>query len=121
MGRGYKKLYWTTEAGIRFRENGYSTSWHAGIELGYSKNGKTWLAVIVDDLESFKDGSRTDGNVVHTGLYTNDQESFSYGGKLIHYIGKKTALHLAAYGAFAGHQVPHFPSLNMGFSYEWKK
>ncbi len=128
FGRAYNKFYFTAETGIRLKSRGASTAWHAGIELGYSKNKKTWFALVVDDVESLKRDyfqnlllSRGDGNFAHTGLYTEDQESFSYGGKIFHYLGKRTAIHLAAYGAFAGNQVPHFPSLNLGFSYEWKK
>jgi len=128
FGRAYNKFYFTAESGIRLKSRGASTAWHAGIELGYSKNKKTWFALVVDDVESLKSDYfqslllfRGNGNFAHTGLYTEDQESFSYGGKIFHYLGKRTALHLAVYGAFAGNQVPHFPSLNMGFSYEWKK
>ena len=121
IGRGWDKTFFSAELGIKYRTNSLSHQWKAGIEVGRKFGDKTWIIAVVDDLESFHTGKSFNGNAEHTGLYVNNQESFSYGAKFIHSISDSWAVNLAGYGAFAGNKVAHFPALVAGISYEWKR
>jgi len=121
IGRSFKKGYHTAEVGVQVRSNDYSNLFHANYELGYSRKGKTWFVVVLDVLRSMYDGNIDDGTSLHTGLYVNDQEGISYGGKVLHYINKNWGVNLSGFGSFSANQVAHFPAVTIGISYEWGK
>lgn len=118
LARGWDKYYFTSEAGVRLRGNGYSNEFYGNIEGGYNFN-KLWLIALVEVKQSFFDGTRNDGSYLNTTLFVNNQQYVSPGIKLIYKASKHLHVNAGVYGAFSGNLVMAYPSLNIGLAYEW--
>jgi hypothetical protein len=118
-GRGFGKTYFYAHLGIGTRSNNYSNIFTAGFEWGYHIARPVWVAVVINALQSFENGTRQDPvNNRLTGLYVNDQEYISWGIKLFGpIIPDKFGYNAAIFGAFSGNYVAKAPSLNLGLYY----
>jgi hypothetical protein len=120
-GRGFGPSYIYAHLGIGSRTNDYSTYYTGGFEWGYHVFKPVWIAGVLNVLQSFENGDRTDpDNNILTGLYVNDQAFIAWGIKIFGQITNENFGYSAAlFGAFSGNFVAKSPSINIGLFYQF--
>jgi len=120
-GRGFEATYVYAHLGIGSRTNDYSSFYTGGFEWGYHVFKPLWIAGVLNVLQSFKNGDRTEpDNNILTGLYVNDQEFIAWGIKVFGQITDENFGYSAAlFGAFKGNHVAKSPSINLGLYYRF--
>ena len=124
IGKGFGQLYGFVYSGVAIRTNGYNSYVNAGMEVGYGFADRLWVALVLDAVKSFENGTIEEDTALEihrTGLYHNNQEYFVPGLKL---FGKITDTFgaTAAYngGGFYAHRLPYSPSISLGIFVEWE-
>jgi hypothetical protein len=118
-GGGTKRFYVFAEGGVRLRSNDYSHDFMADIESGYLLFGRLWLAGAVDILQTISDGTRAADDSEQTGLYTDGQEYFAYGFKVILPISREWGINASTFSAGSGQFVPKSAPFTLGIYYKW--
>ncbi len=115
VGKSINWFYTFLSAGINYKTNDYSTSAKINFEAGYKFFKRLTLTGVLNFNLSFRNGDVVlPIENINTGLYTNDQEYYAYGLKLIWDITKHFGINTGFYGAFDGNNVAYAPSLNGG-------
>ncbi|MCB0489901.1 MAG: hypothetical protein R2820_14820 [Cyclobacteriaceae bacterium] len=120
IGKGFSNFYAFASTGFAVRTNNYSSDFRVGAEAGYKVIDRIYLILVLDIVESLKNGSVfEDLTLRRIGLYLNNQSYFAYGIKTIIGFTDKLGINGAFYGARSGNLVARSPSLNLGAYYKW--
>lgn len=120
IGKGFSNFYAFASTGFAMRTNNYSSDFRVGAEAGYKVIDRIYLIVVLDIVESLKNGSVFESTTLRSmGLYLNNQSYFAYGIKTIIGFTDKLGMNGAFYGAGSGNLVARSPSLNLGAYYKW--
>lgn len=117
-GTSWKRHYVAGELGIYLRTNHYSERLLGSLEYGYKLKKKVILIGSMSWQFSFRNGTYDDKSAVHTGLYVNDLEHFSYGMKTIIPFSSNMGLNAALFGSIYGKWVMRFPAVTIGIYYK---
>ena len=119
VGKSLKKdSYFFVEIGGTKRGGNFSDEIQMIGEIG-KQMGKVWTAVVLDYKRSLRNGDLVTAELNQTGLYTNNQEYFAFGGKIAKDLKNKNGINFSALGAFSGHSVAHLASVNIGWYKKW--
>ena len=120
IGKGWNKVYGYVSTGVGLRTNDYSHDFRINAEVGVNPVKPVWFAVVVDVLESFRNGdAMEDPRQLQTGLYLNNQEFVAWGFKAQVFVNDHLGISGGLYGALSGNLVARQRSLNLGVFYKW--
>ncbi len=114
FGKSFGRTYIAGHGGIAFRTNQYSEEFLGQLEFGVNPVAAWWVIGVADYRLSFRNGENQPCNTAYTGLYVNNQESFSFGLKTVVPVVKNFGLTAGVYGALSADNLPAAFSLNGG-------
>jgi hypothetical protein len=108
-----KPLYFTGEAGVNNRSNGYSDEFRYEAEVGYTFSEKLTVNFKINGVESFHNGDdAVQGGM--GGLFANNQEFLAYGPGVFYNFYKSVGLNARAAFATRGQNVLARPQFFFG-------
>jgi hypothetical protein len=108
-----KPLYFTGEAGVNNRSNGYSDEFRYEAEIGYTIGSNLTLHFKVNGMESFHNGDdAVQGGM--GGLFANNQEYLAYGPGVFYNFYKNVGVNVRAAFATRGQNVLARPAFFFG-------
>lgn len=120
IGKGWNKVYGYVSTGFGLRTNDYSHDFRLNAEVGINPVKPLWAAVVIDVLESFRNGDAVEEpGQLQTGLYLNNQEFVVWGFKAQVFVNDHLGISGGLYGALSGNLVARQRSLNLGIFYKW--
>lgn len=120
IGKGFANNFYTfSEIGYTFRTNKYSNEIRWLYEAGKKVNKFLWIAMVLDVRLSMYNGTYYSFINEQTGLYSNNQEWFSYGLKLAYEHEEKIGFTISGFGAAYGNLSAKAPFLNIGTFIKW--
>lgn len=120
IGRGWDKMWVQGSLGYKYRTNSYSDQIVGQAQVGRTLN-KVQVMAGLELYHSLKNGSFDDGTSVHTALYQNDLEFFSYYAKVSYAFNEEIKLWGLIGGGITGAYVAKAPAYSLTLSYEWKQ
>jgi hypothetical protein len=120
IGYGQSSFWTSFDLGTSLRTNDYSTQWFSNFQIGTKLFNNLDVIGHFGVLQSFEDGNAPDGNVIETGLYTNNIEFAAYSLKLGYGIMENIKFWGAIGGGVSGNDVLRAPAFTLAVSYKRK-
>lgn len=120
IGKSFlNNIYAFTNIGYAIKTSNYSHDIRWLAEGGKKWNKNIWMAVLFDVRLSMYNGTEYSYSNELTGLYSNNQEWFSYGVKIAYEYEEKIGFTISGFGAAYGNLTAKSPFLNTGIFVKW--